>query len=51
MALLKTVTAGGAKFVFRQNNNKLGLTVRDVKGVEDAWKTLGRLEAEAEEVQ
>ncbi len=51
MALLKTVTAGGAKFVLRQNNNKLGLTVRDVKDVEDAWRTLGRLKAKSEEIQ
>ncbi len=43
MAVLKHVTENPAKFNFRQNNNKLSLTVREVKTVSDAVAALGKI--------
>ncbi len=40
MSLLKTITSNPAKFVLRQNNNRLAMTVRGVKDIEEAYKLL-----------
>lgn len=49
LGILKYVTKNNAKFVLKQNNNKLQLTVREVKGLERAWKTLDEMYAGAQE--
>ncbi len=43
MELLKKVTQNPARFVLKQHNNKLAMTVRNVKDIEDAYKTLRAL--------
>ena len=43
MGILKYVSKNSAKFVLKQNNNKLMLTVREVKGMQQAWQTLDAL--------
>ncbi len=43
MELLKKVTQQPQRFVLKQHNNKLAMTVRNIKDVEDAWKTLQQL--------
>ncbi len=40
MSLLQTITSNPAKFVLRQNNNRLAMTVRGVKDIEEAYKLL-----------
>ncbi len=40
MSLLKRVTSDPQKFVLRQNNNRLAMTVRGVKDIEEAYKLL-----------
>ncbi|WP_290539654.1 transcription-repair coupling factor [Alistipes sp.] len=43
MTLLQRVTQRPDRFVLKQNNNRLAMTVRNVKDVEDAYKTLQQL--------
>ncbi len=43
--ILQTVAQKKDKFVLRQNNNKLALTVRNVKDITDAIETLKRFES------
>ena len=43
MELLRRVTQQPARFVLKQHNNRLAMTVRNVKNVEEAWKTLQQL--------
>ncbi len=43
MSILKRVTSDSAKFVLRQNNNRLAVTVRGVKDIEQAYKLLSSL--------
>ena len=43
MKLLRRVTQQPARFVLKQHNNRLAMTVRNVKDVEEAWKTLQQL--------
>ena len=43
MELLRRVTQSPERFVLKQHNNRLAMTVRQVKDVEDAWKTLQEL--------
>ena len=43
MELLRRVTQQPARFVLKQHNNRLAMTVRNVKDVEDAYKTLQQL--------
>ena len=43
MALLQRVTRHPDRFVLKQHNNRLAMTVRNVKDVEDAYKTLQQL--------
>ncbi|MCM1301762.1 MAG: transcription-repair coupling factor [Alistipes senegalensis] len=43
MELLRRVTQHPERFVLKQHNNKLAMTVRNVKDVEDACKTLQQL--------
>ncbi len=43
MDLLRRVTQHPERFVLKQHNNRLAMTVRNVKDVEDAWKTLRAL--------
>ena len=43
MELLRRVTQHPDRFVLRQHNNRLAMTVRNIKDVEDAWKTLKEL--------
>ncbi|MFR9514285.1 MAG: transcription-repair coupling factor, partial [Rikenellaceae bacterium] len=40
MSILKEVTSRPDKFVLRQNNNRLAMTVRGVKDIEEAYKQL-----------
>ncbi len=40
MSILKTITSNPDKFVLRQNNNRLAMTVRRVKDIEEAYKLL-----------
>lgn len=47
MGILKYVSKNSAKFVLKQNNNRLMLTVREVKGIREAWKTLDDIHAGA----
>ena len=41
--LLRRVTRRPDKFVLKQHNNRLAMTVRNVKDIEDAYKTLQQL--------
>lgn len=43
MELLRRVTQRPDRFVLKQHNNRLAMTVRNVKDVEDAYKTLQQL--------
>ena len=43
MQLLQRVTQRPDRFVLKQHNNRLAMTVRNVKDVEDAYKTLREL--------
>jgi len=43
MHLLQQVTQRPDRFVLKQHNNRLAMTVRKIKDVEDAWKTLQQL--------
>ena len=43
MELLRRVTQRPDRFVLKQHNNRLGMTVRNVKDIEDAYKTLQQL--------
>ena len=43
MTLLQRVTQNPDRFVLKQHNNRLAMTVRNVKDVEDAYKTLQQL--------
>ena len=47
MGILKYVSKNNAKFVLKQNNNRLMLTVREVKGMGQAWEILDRMHAGA----
>ena len=49
MGILKHISKNNGKFVLKQNNNKLGVTVRDVKDMEQAWKVLDTLRQSASE--
>ncbi len=40
LSLLKHITSNPSKFVMRQNNNRLAMTVKNIKDVEEAYKTL-----------
>ena len=43
MALLQRVTRHPDRFVLKQHNNRLAMTVRNVKDIEDGYKTLQQL--------
>lgn len=43
MTLLQRVTKHPDRFVLKQHNNRLAMTVRNIKDVEDAYKTLQQL--------
>ena len=43
MELLRRVTQQPDRFVLRQHNNRLAMTVRRIKDVEEAYKTLREL--------
>ncbi|WP_295936848.1 transcription-repair coupling factor [uncultured Alistipes sp.] len=43
MELLRKVTQNPGRFVLKQHNNRLAMTVRNVKDIEDAYKTLQQL--------
>ena len=43
MTLLQRITQRPHRFVLKQHNNRLAMTVRNVKDVEDAYKTLQQL--------
>ena len=43
MDLLRKVTQNPGRFVLKQHNNRLAMTVRNVKDIEDAYKTLQQL--------
>ena len=43
LKLLESITANPAKFVLRQNNNRLAMTVRDIKDIDEAYRTLKSL--------
>ena len=43
MTLLQHITQRPDRFVLKQHNNRLAMTVRNIKDVEDAWKTLQQL--------
>ena len=43
MTLLQRITQRPDRFVLKQHNNRLSMTVRNVKDVEDAYKTLQQL--------
>ncbi len=44
MSILRYVSERTSKFVLKQNNNKLVLTVRDIKDIRDACNTLDSME-------
>ena len=46
MNLLRAITARPQKFVLRQNNNRLAMTVRAINSIESAWQTLHSLRSE-----
>ncbi len=43
MELLQRITQHPDRFVLKQHNNRLAMTVRNIKDVEDAYKTLQKL--------
>ena len=43
MTLLQRITQRPDRFVLKQHNNRLAMTVRNVKDIEDAYKTLQQL--------
>ena len=43
MDLLRKVTQNPGRFVLKQHNNRLAMTVRNVKDIEDGYKTLQQL--------
>ncbi len=43
MTMLRHVTQHPDRFVLKQHNNRLAMTVRNIKDVEQAWKTLKEL--------
>ena len=43
MSMLQRITRRPDRFVLKQHNNRLAMTVRNVKDVEDAYKTLQEL--------
>ncbi len=47
LGILKYVSKNNSKFVLKQNNNKLMLTVREVKGIGQAWAVLDAMYAGA----
>lgn len=47
LGILKYATKNSSKFVLKQNNNKLVMTVREVKGMAQAWQTLDAMRAGA----
>ena len=47
MNLLRSITARPQKFVLRQNNNRLAMTVRGIDSIEAAWQTLLSLHSTA----
>lgn len=49
MGILKYAAKNNSKFVIKQNNNKLMLTVREVKGLEAACRVLDDMERAAHE--
>ncbi len=51
MSILRYVTTHQKNFVFRQNNNKLSLTVRNIKNTEEAVRVLNELSKNTEENQ
>jgi transcription-repair coupling factor (superfamily II helicase) len=48
MNLLRSITAQPQKFVLRQNNNRLAMTVRAINSIESAWQTLHSLRSNSE---
>ena len=46
MGVLRYVTSHPQKFVLRQNNNRLAMTVRSISNIESAWKCLQALRLE-----
>ena len=48
MNLLRSITAQPQKFVLRQNNNRLAMTVRAINSIESAWQTLHSLRSSTE---
>lgn len=46
MELLRRVTQQPARFVLKQHNNRLAMTVRNVKDVEEAWKPCNSCESD-----
>lgn len=47
MGILHYVSQNPEKFVLKQDNNKLRLTVRQVEGIRDAWNTLEEIGRQA----
>lgn len=47
MGILKYASKNSSKFVLKQNNNKLVMTVREIKGMAQAWRTLDDMRAGA----
>ena len=48
MNLLRSVTSRPQKFVLKQNNNRLAMTVRGIGSIESAWQTLRSLRADGQ---
>lgn len=45
--ILKSATRPGSKFIFKQNNNKLSIVVRNIKNIAEATRSLQELEEKA----
>ncbi len=43
ISILRYVSERTDKFVIRQNNNRVGLTVRNINSLEEAWRCLDRM--------
>ncbi len=43
MNILRYVTQKTSKFVLKQNNNKLSITVREISGIREAWQALDEM--------
>ena len=43
MQLLQRVTADPSRFVLKQHNNRLAMTVRQIKDIEEAYRVLRSL--------